>query len=285
MFNRKEDITIYSAKKINTSFFTLLADIIKGMYSGRIFARQLLITNINVKYRQSYLGILWAFIPPIMTTLIWVFLNMQKVVVIEVHEMSYPVFVLIGTLLWQIFVDAIHAPFRVVNSARNILSKINFPHEALILTILGETFFATFIRFFLLVMVYFLFSIEPPFSIIYAPFGILLLILFGVAIGILFIPFSMLFKDFELGLNVLTSFCFFLTPIIYPSPNSGIASIITKWNPLNPLIQNTRNWLITGNTPFLIDFYIVVFVIFFLLLFSLVFYHSSMTFIIERLGS
>jgi lipopolysaccharide transport system permease protein len=78
--------------------------------------------------------------------MVWVFLNGQNIVSIADPGVPYPLFVLTGTLLWQMFSESVNAPFRGVGSGRSMLAKINFPRESLLLSGMYETIFNTLIK-------------------------------------------------------------------------------------------------------------------------------------------
>ena len=125
--------TVYQ-KENNTKIVRLLKESLSDMYKSRFLAKQLAIRDIKAQYRQSYLGILWAFITPLTTALVWVILSKSGTVTLTDTGIPYPVYVFSGTLLWSIITESINGPLNNTNAAKGILSKINFPKEALILS-------------------------------------------------------------------------------------------------------------------------------------------------------
>jgi lipopolysaccharide transport system permease protein len=51
----------------------------RDLLASRELAWRLLVRNLSAQYRQSWLGYAWAFLPPLFTTAIWVFLQSQQV--------------------------------------------------------------------------------------------------------------------------------------------------------------------------------------------------------------
>jgi lipopolysaccharide transport system permease protein len=187
--------------------------------NSKELAWRLLLRNIRAQYRQSFLGIIWAFIPPIISSLTWILLNNFKLINITNTNIPYPVFVLTGTILWQGFIDALFAPLRSISANKSLLAKINFPHEALLLSGLGETLFNFGIKLVLLIPVYFWFNINPSYFIALVPFGIIALLLFGFMIGLILSPICLLLEDVSKALTTFSALWMFLTPVIYPTPN------------------------------------------------------------------
>ncbi len=262
----------------------LVKSMFYDLYSCRELAWRFFARNISSMYRQTYLGYFWAFLPPIATTLIWVILNNNKIVEFDVKDVPYPVFVLVGTLLWQIFVDSINSTLKIVSSSKAILVKINFPYESLILAGIYEIIFNMLIRLILFVGVIFYYNIDIPSSIIYAPIGITGLIFFGLMISIFLTPIGVLYKDISNALIIFTTFWFYLTPVVYPSPTSYPANLLVKYNPVSPLIITSRDWIINGNTSDIHSFiYVTLFSVFMIFL-SWVVLRVSMPHIIARSG-
>ena len=225
----------------------MIAEMWRDLGLARHLAWRLLIRNVSAQYRQTALGYVWAFVPPLITSLLWIFLNSQKIVSFGSTAIPYPVYVLVGTLLWQVFVDAINAPLRIMNQSTQMLAKINFPREALILAAGGEVVFNFLIRLILLAAIFVLFRLPLQTGLLLAPLGIIGLILLGLVFGILLTPLGMLYQDVQRGVLVLTQPWFYLTPVIYPLPDGGLMSLVAGCNPVSPLLVMTRELLTTGH--------------------------------------
>ena len=131
----------------------------KDLVSSRELAWRLFIRDIRALYRQSVFGYLWAFVPPVLAAVPWMFLNSQKIVNIGQTPIPYPAFVMTGMMLWQSFLDALNGPLRQTSGARAMLSKINFPREALLLAGLAESLWNLAIRMVILAPVLWMFGL------------------------------------------------------------------------------------------------------------------------------
>ena len=279
-------MVIYTSQSRLRHPVRLLGQMAADLKRSRELAWRLLVRNIKAQYRQTVLGYLWAFLPPILMTVTFVFLNSQKIINIQSTKIPYPVYVLIGTLLWQGFVDALNSQIRLVTQSKSMLIKINFPREALILAATGEVLFNFFIRLLLFGAVFVWFKIPLQPAILLAPLGIFSIILFGVMIGVTLTPLAILYKDIERGLLLITSLWFFLTPVVYPPPSSWPASVLAKCNPVSPLIICTREWITTGMpADNIISFICVTLVTLVALCIGWVLYKLAMPHLIARIGS
>ena len=128
------------------------------------------------------------------------------------------------------------------------------------------------------------FQYVPSWKIVFAPLGILAILLFGLTIGLLVTPFGMLFHDVGRSIQIGTQFLFYVTPIAYPIPAVGFSKLVMELNPLSHLILATRDWLTDGSNEHLMTFLIIVGITIPLFIFSLILYRIAMPYVIERVA-
>ena len=134
-------------------------------------------------------------------------------------------------------------------------------------------------------IVFFWFGLPLTGSLLLAPLGILALIGLGMMIGLLLTPLSLLYGDVQRMLTMGIGLWFFVTPVIYPTPIGGWAALVTRLNPVTPLLVTTRQWLTGSELTQLGPFGGVVAVTLALSLFGWVVYRLAVPHIIERIGS
>ncbi|KJD35935.1 hypothetical protein PW52_09460 [Tamlana sedimentorum] len=272
-------------KENSLSFFKLLKGSATDIYKSRFLARQLAERDIKAQYRQSYLGIIWAFIMPITTAIVWIFLSSSGTVQLSDTGISYPVYVFSGTLIWSIFKDALVMPTTSTSSARGILSKINFPKEALILSGIYKMLFNTLFKVGLLFILMIIYKVGFSFSLLLFPLGLLVLVFIGVAIGLIITPFSMLYKDIGKIINLGLSFFMYVTPVVYAMPDKGLMKTLMELNPLTYVIGITRDMLFGGSFAYLTPYFAIVLMCLPILVLGLVWYRLSIPVIVERLSA
>ena len=208
-------------------------------------AWSLFLRNLRVQYRQTWLGYFWL-LSPLATTLTWVYLTSANILNVGQTGAPYPVYVLTGTSLWQVFAEALNCPLQQLGAARDIVSKTRIPHESLLLAGLIEVLFNFTVRLMTTLPVLVWFKLPWHWTILFVPLGALLLLLLGLTIGLLLTPVGLLYQDVSRGLGIVMGFWFFLTPVIYPPPVKWPASLLVTLNPVTPLLITTRDWLIFG---------------------------------------
>ncbi|NJK27870.1 MAG: ABC transporter permease [Coleofasciculaceae cyanobacterium SM2_3_26] len=264
----------------------LLADMWRDLLASRELAWRLLVRDISALYRQSILGIVWAFLPPIVTAVGMVMASNAKVISIGATDIPYPAYVMFSMALWQTFVEALSGPVIGVTSAKQMLAKINFPREALILSTVGQVFFNFGIKLILIVSLFLWYRIPITWSIVVAPVALIHLVMLGVAIGMLIAPMGALYQDFAKGLTLATGFWLFLTPVIYPVPkNEGVFGMLVNLNPVTPLLVTTRELSTQGMVSDPLGFWVTSAIAFGLLLFAWLVYRLAMPFVVERMSA
>ena len=272
-------------KENNLSVLKILKDSLKDIYKSRFLAKQFTVRDIKAQYRQSYFGILWAFVTPLSTAIVWIFLSSSGTVVLSDTGVPYPVYVFSGTLIWSIIKEAINTPTSSTNGARGILSKINFPKEALIISGIYKLLFNSAIKIILLIILMVIYQVQFQWVLFLFPFGLLAAILFGIALGLLITPISMLYKDIGSAINLGLSFVMYITPVVYVIPNKGIMRLLMQFNPLTPIIEVTRYLLVGGSYSNLTMYFIIIGCSIPLLLLALVWYRISIPIIVERMSA
>lgn len=224
----------------------LFRGMVRDLLTSRGLAWRLMVRDISAHYRQSFLGFAWAFLPAIVMAAGFTLAGNAKVINVAATPLPYPAYVMFSMILWQTFVEALNGPVLAVTNAKQMLARINFPREALVLAKLGEVSFNFGVKLFLAVAIFAWYQMPVTRAALLAPLALLSLILLGTFFGLLLAPLGILYQDITQGLTVFTGLWLFLTPIVYPVPQSGTLATIVKLNPVTPLLVTTRELATTG---------------------------------------
>ncbi|WP_235595970.1 ABC transporter permease [Mastigocoleus testarum] len=248
-------------------------------------AWRLMIRDISAKYRQSFLGLFWAIIPPVVMAASFTLAKSAGVVNVGNTSIPYPAYVMFSMTLWQTFVESLNGPVQAVAAAKSMLARINFPREALIIAKLGEVFFNFGIKLILIIGLFIWFKIPITLSVIVAPVALIHMVLLGTFFGVLLAPIGAIYQDFSMGLTLATSFWLFLTPVVYSVPSEGLFGNIVKFNPVTPLLVTTRELATTGTMSNPLGFWVAsVFAVLGLLV-AWIIYHLAIPYVVERINS
>jgi len=263
----------------------LLRSMFRDLADCRELAWRLLVRNVSAKYRQTLLGYVWVLLPPIVTTAVFVFLRRSGVFEVGETGVPYVVFVLAGMVLWLTFADAVNSPMQMVGQSKSMLTKLNFQREALILAGVGELLLNALVRFALLGAVLLWLGVGVPATALLIPVGVLTLVAVGVGIGVLLTPLALLYRDVEQALAIFLTLWMFVTPVLYPPPTAWPGSLMMTLNPVSPILDTTRAWLLSGAPAHLEGFLLVGAGSLLLLFCGWVLLRLAFPVLIERMGA
>ena len=274
---------VYTPESPITHPIQLLESMNRDLRSSFPLAYRLTIRDVSGMYRQTALGYFWAIFPPLLTSLTFIILNRAKVFGLGHYSIPYPVFIITGTVFWQLFVDALNSPLKVLNANRPMLSKISFPKEALILSAIGQVLFSFVIKLLLLGFVLILFGTPVKWTVTLLILPIMGLLSIGILLGLLLVPLGVLYHDVQYGLAVCTASLMFFTPVVFESPQGGLVARIIAINPLSPLVQGCREMLFYPELHQLKAILIVLSVTLVLILAAWILYRIALPVLIERM--
>jgi lipopolysaccharide transport system permease protein len=283
--HRSNALTRYTPESKIRHPVRLFKEMWKDLKASRELAWRLIIRDISAQYRQTLLGYFWAVFPPVVTSAVFILLNASKIVKIENLDVPYPAYVFVGTVFWQVFVDALNAPLKVISESKSILTKINIPKESLIISGAGQVLFSFGIKFLLLVGVLFYFRMQVNWTIVLLPIPIATLLLLGIMFGILILPIGLLYKDVQPALLIATSGLVFVTPVAYPPSMGGAVGTLMGYNPVTPVLEGTRDIIFRGIPENLNSFSLVLILTLAFLFIGWIIYRLALPIIIEKIGT
>jgi len=209
----------------------------------------LFLRDFKIRYRRTVFGFFWALAPVISLGL--------GVIILSSHlgmrgnsDTSYLSHVLAGLLIFQIFLDAFSTPQRLVRRFRTLLDRIPFPQESLIVASAFYVLLNFLLRLPLLVIILIYFSLPIQTTVFLSLAALPILFLWGLSLGLIIAPPSIIFLDIRYALPFVQSIFFFATPLIYLPPKEGWLFGINSINPLTYLVLSIRDWMIGGDASY-----------------------------------
>lgn len=172
--------------------------------------------DIQVRYRQTILGVAWAVIQPLGTVLaFWGFFG--KLAGVPSDGIPYPVFVGCGVLPWQLFSFALNHSANSLVAEQQIIRKSYFPRliVPLAAVISGVLDFA--VGFLLLLLLMLCRGMVPAWSILLVPLLVMLTLTAALAVGLWLSALNAKYRDVRYLLPFLTQIWLLATPVAYPS--------------------------------------------------------------------
>ncbi len=277
--------TIYSPESSLRDLASIPRKIINDIKMARTLAWQLALRDVRAQYRQTMLGFVWVLLPALANTAIWLFIQSTGIVTVQATELPYAAYVFAGTILWSVLSDAVNAPIEQTNAAKPMLAKINFPHEAIILSGIYQIGFNATIKVFVLLVAVVMLGVVPGWSVLFFPLVLMSLIMAGTTVGLLLAPIGMLYTDISKGLPLVMQFFMYLTPVVFTVPAEGLARQVFLLNPATPLITVARD-VLTGYPPEMLSaFFAVNLGVLLAIVVMWVIYRAAMPILIERMSA
>jgi len=243
----EEKIKVYSQDTIyKKGFLPIFKGMVENLLNGKELAWQLFKRDFKAKYRQSLLGWAWLFLMPFVTMGTFLLLNVSGVIRIGDIPVPYPIFGLLGISIWNIFSAGLTTLTASITAAGSLVSKINFPKEALIISSLGQIVVEFLIRLALVFLVYLTYGLLPSPLILLFPLFILPITFLTLGLGFLTSVLDIVVRDTSRFINLGMNFLLFLMPIMYTMPEKGLLARVNKYNPLFFLIKTPRDIIISG---------------------------------------
>ena len=171
--------------------------------------------EIRARYKDSVLGIAWSLIKPIVSLLIYV-LVIGKVMGAERSIPDFAIYVFTGLTAWQLFSDIISASTGSIVGNSGIIKKIHLPREIFPLASTGASLFNFAMQFLILVLATLI--ITPPlvgFNLLYLPLGLILLVVWATAFGLILAAANVYFRDIQYLVEVVLLVGMWASPIVY----------------------------------------------------------------------
>ncbi len=216
-------------------------------------ARELLFVftwrQIGVQYKQAALGIGWALLAPLLSTLVFSFV-FGKLGGIPSDGFPYPVFVLSGLITWQFFARAITQGSQSILYNSAIITKVYFPRMILPLSAVLSGLLDYGVNLAVLVAMMLFYGITPGPAIVALPVFVLLASLAGFAFSLWLSALNALYRDIGFMIPIALQAWMFMTPVVYPaSLVPGDSTWIMQVNPITPLVEGARWAMLPGATP------------------------------------
>lgn len=277
--------TIYTAESRIRHPLRVVLETARGIVAARELAWRLMLRDLNAQYRQSLLGYVWAFVPSVVMAAGFTLARESNVIAVGETDLPYPAYVMLGTVLWQTFTEALLGPIQALVGARAIMAKVQLRHEALVLGKIGETVLNLGPKLVLVAAVFVWFQVPVTWTVIFAPVALLQIVILGAFFGVLVAPFGALYGDVPRALPILAGFWLFLTPVIYPMPQAGAFAALVALNPVTPLLLTARELATTGQVSHPVEFVVVSAVGSLGLFAAMLGYRLAMPFVVERMSA
>lgn len=189
--------------------------------------------QIRVRYKQTFLGVVWALIQPVMTMVVFSIL-FGRLAAIPTDGVPYPVFAYAALLPWQLFAFSLTEASNSVVASQYLLTKIYFPRLLLPLASVMVGLVDFSISFAVLFGLMAWYGVPFTAALLSVPLWTLLAVLTAISVALWLSALNVRYRDVRYTLPFLTQIWLFCTPVAYPS--TIVPEAWRFWYGLNPMV-------------------------------------------------
>ena len=246
---------------------------IRDVWVYRDVAYFLVWRDLKVRYKQTFLGALWAVIKPFSLMVIFsIFFG--KLGKIPSEDIPYPIFAYAGLLPWSYFAQSLSACSNSLVGNSHLITKVYFPRLIIPISSVLSGLVDFGISFSILLAMMFYYKMSPTLATLLLPLLVVMAMATAIGAGLWLSALNVQYRDIRYAISFLVQFWFFATPVVYPSSLiPGIWRFLYGINPMVGVVEGFRGALLgkgTLNGPM---FMVSIIVIAFLLITGVLYFH------------
>jgi ABC-type polysaccharide/polyol phosphate export permease len=248
---------------------------------ARIFNTSYIIakTDFKIKNEGSYLGFLWNILTPLLVFLI--LLSIRGVVNIG-NDPNYPVYLLIGLMVFNFFRQSSISSLRAITGNSKLINSMNISPMVFIMAKMIYSIFSHLFELLILICVLIIYGISVNWLFIYLIIFVFLVV-FTFGLNLILSTLFVFIRDINDLWNVFVRILWFATPIFYGLDNEGVIYKFNLFNPLFYFIEISRSVIINNKIPEFTFIFVGIFFSFLFLFVGLLLYQKNKSIFAERI--
>ncbi|MGN0383989.1 MAG: ABC transporter permease [Eubacterium sp.] len=217
----------------------------------RFLLNELIKKGIKLKYRRSYLGILWTLIEPLLTMIVLTIVFGTLLGRQGETSAPYPVYILSGRLLYSYFSSSTKVSMRSIRANASMIKKVYVPKYLYPLSATLYNYVIFLISLIVLAVVSAIMGVDITWHIIEGIIPLIVLLIFSFGVSMILATVAVFFRDLEYLWDVILMLIMYSSAIFYYYDSlKGVARMILKYNPLFCIITVFRGCVIEGTSLF-----------------------------------
>jgi lipopolysaccharide transport system permease protein len=216
------------------------------LWAYRDLLYQMATRDFRARYKQSVLGKIWAVAQPLTTLLIY-YVIFGLVLGIKSDAVPFPLFLLAGILMWQLFSTSANSISVSLTSNAHLVNKIYFPRLLIPLASSLASLVDFAFAFAVLLVSMLCYGHFPGWLAPLCLVFIVLALVAGLAVGLWFAPLNVAYRDMQQLVPLVLTVLMYLSPVFYPPTKiSARFQLLYFLNPMAGIIQGFR-WTLLGD--------------------------------------
>lgn len=221
----------------------------RELWEYRELLFMLALREVQLRYRQTFLGVAWVILQPLVTTVIFTFI-FGRLLGAGSDNIQYELFAFAGLIPWNVFSQSLQRGGVSLTRDIRLITKIFFPRVIIPIANAISTLVDFGVSFIILIVLLLVYQVPISLSILSLPVLLVLTLLLSIGVGVIFAALNVYYRDFTYVLPFLIQVWMYASPLAYSSnliPES--LSWIYDLNPMVGIIDGFR-WAIFGTIAF-----------------------------------
>ena len=237
-----------------TNSLAHLVGLLRVMFEHRYLLKQMVLRDLTARFVGTSLGAVWNLVQPLILLGLYtfVFAVIYRVRFQVVEGVGFVPFLLCGMWPWMAFQEACLRSVTVIVDNAQLMKRVQFPSELLVISVIVSSFLSHGIGFGLMLIGIAIWQGGISLAacgLLIVPFALQLLL--AIALGFLFSPANVFLRDVAQLVGSLFTVWFFLSPILYSIQMVPEAlQPLLEWNPVTPILHLYRALILS---PDLVD--------------------------------
>jgi len=193
----------------------------------------LTLRDIQVRYKQTLLGVSWVLLQPLLTTFVFtIFLGV--LIRVPSEGTPYVLFVYVGLLPWTFFSAAILSGSNSLVSNAQLINKVYFPRLLIPVSAVAARLFDFAVAFSVLIFLMVYYRVALTWPILLLPVLVALMTLLALGVSMVTSALNVKYRDVGVLIPVLLQLWMYASPVVYPT-----SLVPARWQSiyrLNPLV-------------------------------------------------
>lgn len=206
--------------------------------------------EVQVRYKQAFLGMAWAVFLPFVMMLIWTKVRSQLFEATADDGVSPALVIYLSFLVWTYFQTSVKGCTGTLITNKNLLSKVYFPREVFPLAKIGAATVDFAVGLAVLFGLMFWFGQPPQWSTLLLPLVLLVHVLLMTGLGMLLSALNLFYRDVQYVMDVLLLIGMLASPVLVHETAGrvmiGSFDVLKHGNPMHPVIMGYRDVLLYG---------------------------------------
>lgn len=215
-------------------------------YHWRV-VKELVRGDFSLRYQHSCLGYFWTLVKPL---LLFGVMYLVFAIFMPSPAPNYPVYLLLGILIWNFFSESTLVGMNVLLEKRNLITKLNFSRISLVIASTFSSLITFLLNFGIFLFFLLMSGLAPGLEMLFFPVYLLEMFILSTGITLILAVARVHFRDVQHIWEIFLQLGFWLTPIVYsvlliPEQYHRLVFL----NPWARLIEYSRDLFIHHHIP------------------------------------